>query len=658
MKTLNFTLKEQKVSCTSFFRRKRSIFFPAMVFAILFAGNPCRAQQADPSLPILTASSPKASMINRYGEYPVSLYTGLVDITIPIFEININGIKVPIEFKYHASGIKFDDLPLELGYGWTLIAGGIVSRSVRGTPEGHSISGSGQRADPFCWIKEIGQIERYQNINSTATNNDQKKPLHIQNGVRYPFNSNSYYDSYYSDSEYDVYSYNFLNHTGQLYRLDGSSVAVPTNGLYTFIRLGNNLHVTDKDGISYIFTEMEYDFYNLNNVWYLTKIISANNADTLVFNYTSFANTNYGSKPVIDQRFELKTIYNYQGSSFLMNELNTTGGKTYKNNTAPRLNYIQYRGGKIEFVYTNATTSRKLSEIKISDHTNTLFRIVKLNKPQIGDWIDGIEFRDKANTVQQTYSFEYESRSLFTTTGGMDYWGYYNGATVGMNGTNYIPDFTIQYFSNWSTVSYKIPGTNRIPNFDFMKRGVLNKIVYPSKGYTIFEYEAHQSNNQIYGGLRIKEIRNYNHDGTLAEKKWYKYGEGESGNGRAAHPVSYTNPDLSFFYREFKLIENGGTAAGGAAPVYQRNHFKYFYPFPLTSYFTAGSSVVYPEVTEYSGTGSVSNGKTVYQYTDTPDESNYPTFRGQRPPQRYRTYEWKNGSLLSRKVYNSSGQLI
>lgn len=86
-----------------------------------------------PSLPQLATPSPKATMIDRFGYYPTNLYTGLVDITIPIHTIEVKGIRIPIEFKYHASGLKYDDLPMEVGYGWTLMAGGSVSYSARGT---------------------------------------------------------------------------------------------------------------------------------------------------------------------------------------------------------------------------------------------------------------------------------------------------------------------------------------------------------------------------------------------------------------------------------------------------------------------------------------------------------------------------------------------
>ncbi|GHT00095.1 hypothetical protein FACS189421_11700 [Bacteroidia bacterium] len=587
-------------------------------------------------------------MMNRYGEYPVSLYTGLVDITIPIFEINVNGIKVPIEFKYHASGLKFDDMPMELGYGWTLIAGGTVSHSVRGTPDGGSFSGGYEKADPYVWVKDVNLIQKPQNTTSTTPDNDQSRLVYINHGVKYPFLQNSLSSSKYSDSEYDLYSYNIPNHTGQRYVLGDSYISVPANGFPVSPSGGG---ITDNDGITYLFTMLESESWAgciVNDVWYLKKILSANLADSVVFNYSP-VNSSVG-KPVIDQRLEWKRTENFQGNGTTEhNQIVTGSGKITKPFNPPRLNYIQYRGGKIEFVYANTTTtsphSRNLSEIKIYDHRNILYKTVKLNKTANGDWLNGVDFRDNANTIQQTYAFEYNDPP--NTSLGIDYWGYYNGKTIGGNGC-YLPNF------NFPHDNYTIPGSDRSADATYMQRGILKRIVFPTKGYTIFDYEAHKAaDNQIYGGLRIKEIRNYNPDGTLAEKKWYKYGTGESGKGRAARYIYNSTTFISEFCKRFLVVENGGSASA-QYPIHQRHYYQYFYPFPLTSYFSSGSSVLYSEVAEYSGTGSASNGKTVYTYTDNLDQAQHATVRFNSQPLPYRSYEWKNGLLLSKKVYKNN----
>jgi len=638
-------MNKLKIFHLNSFKKARILSIYMLFIGFLINSHSAFCQPGIPSLPVVTAPSPKATMMNRYGTYPVSLYTGLVDITIPIFEVNINGLKVPVEFKYHASGLKYDDHPMELGYGWTLIAGGTISRGVRGTPYDRPYSGS---ATPYFWVKNKDSIQRFLST-ASGNQNDQTKLIDINNGVKVPLTD---YSVSFADSESDVFNYNFLHHCGQMYYHDGNNypIKVPANGLdvTAVMSYGN---IFDNEGINYFFTKMDQDDFGFNEVWYLTKIISANKADTVIFDYTTFSRVSNNAihKTVIDQRFEFRNkVLGSSGAA--INDWSATGsGKTVKLYYPPRLNSIQYRGGKIEFVYTSATASRNLSEIKIYDNRNILYRIVKLQKPRT-DWLDGIEFRDIANAIQETYTFGYNGTPA--TTYGIDYWGYYNGNPIG-SGYIYIPNFTVFYADNGGGNSYTIPGTNRTPNFTYMQGGVLNKITYPTKGYTVFEYEAHKASNQVYGGLRIKEIRNYNHDNTLAEKKWYKYGTGESGNGRAVFPISGTVSSvyLPDFYREFFLLE----ISNGSVP--DKSYFKYFYPFPLTDYFSLGSTVVYPEVAEYSGTGSVSNGKTVYKYTDNADVIQ-PTFRVGSQPQKHKSWPWKNGLLTSKEVYNSGNQKI
>ena len=77
----------------------------------------------------------------KYGDYPVSLYTGLVDITVPLYIIRTGWIDIPIELKYHASGLRYDDISMEAGLGWDLIAGGVVTHIVRGAEDTENAQG-------------------------------------------------------------------------------------------------------------------------------------------------------------------------------------------------------------------------------------------------------------------------------------------------------------------------------------------------------------------------------------------------------------------------------------------------------------------------------------------------------------------------------------
>ncbi|SEL95824.1 RHS repeat domain-containing protein [Parapedobacter koreensis] len=628
--------------------------------AVLLCGIGCALRvsaqlNSSTSFPMLTTPPPKATMMDRFGSYPVSFYTGLVDITIPIFTIETNGITVPIEFKYHASGLKYDDLPMELGYGWTLIAGGTVSYSARGAAD--MSPPSGIRRDPF--IKPVNEIIR-NDANEGNLDAHQNWIGYVAAGSK-PNQTTS--SDYFSDSEYDVFSYSFHNYSGQYYTLSGEeSIQVPANALQISAGASSNVIIKDDKGITYSFDMMEWDFYSRNAVYYLKRIISADEADTVMFQYRTFGTggTNSVRRPVIDRTYNVverdpATRRGFRETTF---EYGGTAGITYKSYYPPLLTSIQYRGGTVEFTYQNQTTSRSLKEIKIISSAGTPVRSVSLIKPRT-DWLDEVEFRDQSNGKVYSYILGYNG----TVSGlqGIDYWGYYNGATLNTSG-GYVPNFTIPIFSiNGTSLTdpHQIPGMDRTPNQTYMQRGILNKITYPTKGYSLFSYEPHKSGGKTYGGLRIREIQNFDESGTLVEKKWYRYGTNESGEGRAAYPIANTS-DV-FFSDDFcnysmvvnSIIGNGSHSANPGDIL----RIRQYYAFPKLAYFTSGSSVVYPEVTEYSGTGTVSNGKTVYKFSDAAEER-MPTSRSYRPDIAFRSYSWRNGQLLSKTSYNSNNQAV
>ena len=79
--------------------------------------------------------SPNAASLGQYGEVPVSLYTGTVQINVPIYEIDYMGHKIPISMTYHGSGVRPVQHPGWVGLGWNLNAGGCISRIVNGLPD-------------------------------------------------------------------------------------------------------------------------------------------------------------------------------------------------------------------------------------------------------------------------------------------------------------------------------------------------------------------------------------------------------------------------------------------------------------------------------------------------------------------------------------------
>ena len=72
--------------------------------------------------------TPEAAALIRFVEYPVSYYTGVPEISVPLYTVKSREISFPVSLNYHASGIKVEDVSGFVGLGWSLNAGGVVSR--------------------------------------------------------------------------------------------------------------------------------------------------------------------------------------------------------------------------------------------------------------------------------------------------------------------------------------------------------------------------------------------------------------------------------------------------------------------------------------------------------------------------------------------------
>ena len=605
-------------------KRLISLLFLCLLCTVIGA----QSTSDTPSLPQLATPSPKATMMDRFGSYPTNLYTGLVDITIPIHTIEVKGIKVPIEFKYHASGLKYDDLPMELGYGWTLMAGGTVSYQARAA--GLHLS-YGEEREPF--IKAVGDIVKH---SSDLISNDQIALEHVVNGNMHDYNISG---KVYRDSEYDVYNFSFPGHSGQCYVLkDGTSFNVPAS---TTTFDGNTYQPTawDEQGNEYQFGIKDTDGdYQRNYTHYLTRIITADKSDTITFKYEEI---NLGStskllwRPVLEQNYNFQHNYNTNTTTFSFEGY--TGIHKRGFNT-PILKEIAYTGGKVEFFYS-ATEIRSLEKVRIWKGATT--KDVVLEKTDHA-YLDAVKFYDNIGNQVCSYAFEYNG----TRPEGyipIDYWGYCNGGVSDSPFDCYVPNFTV--------LRGTIRGMDRTPNEIYMKKGVLTKIVYPTKGYTTFEYEAHRDNlGNMYGGLRIKEQRSYNERDSLLERKWYAYDL-----ARAVRKVDSRDfCTLTEMFEAFYLpgYENAIVCKG-------EHQMSYSYtPFPHASYFYQGSSVVYPQVTEFTGVSDSPEGWTEYVFSDTCNAAPHYSLRSQPTEHPQYQQEWKCGKLKRKIVKNKNGNIV
>ncbi len=102
----------------------------AFLHAYLFSQDPKWSQEINVIPP-----SPNVTSFQKYIDSPISLYTGTPDVSIPIYTLSTPQLSLPISLTYNASGLKVEERASWVGAGFSLNAGGAVSRTAKGIPD-------------------------------------------------------------------------------------------------------------------------------------------------------------------------------------------------------------------------------------------------------------------------------------------------------------------------------------------------------------------------------------------------------------------------------------------------------------------------------------------------------------------------------------------
>jgi len=244
------------------------------------------AQSTAPAnlLPQITPPSPTAAALGKYTEIPVSPYTGVPNISIPLYEIKVRDITVPISLSYHAGGNRVEEEASWVGLGWSLNAGGVLGRSVRGKDDLIYYPMTPSSSTPMPDFYYPGYSESCQGFTAGG------KPVNYCSGA----------PSDQTDWEPDAFFFNFLSTSGkfvldqqgvpQLLEQAKIKIDLPAPGRPGF-------QVRTADGFRYDFFDGESTLGSTGNVsdnyatsWYLTKIVSPT-GEVVTFTYAHSATT-------------------------------------------------------------------------------------------------------------------------------------------------------------------------------------------------------------------------------------------------------------------------------------------------------------------------------------------------------------------------------
>lgn len=434
-----------------------------------------------PKLSQMISPSPTAASLGKYGDYPVNEYSGLPNISIPIYEIKLRGLTIPINLSYHASGNKVDEIASWVGLGWSLNAGGVVTRSVHGLPD--ELQGRGFQ------------------LNSTRF----KGPLSTLDPATYNLFENVANQFY--DSEPDEFFYNFLDKSGKFVMTTSfTPVLVPYKPLK--IKYGNGFKIVDENGIQYFFNSEESTLQEPNeggdlglvtftSSWYLTKIIAANTRDSVNFTYEGFT-LNY--KTPESQTVTMPFVPN----STCNVALPFSTSFSYVTIQAKRLKSINFNGGHVEFEALKPRTDqpgdRALTAVKIYNNER-LIKQYDFTSTYRSNRLSLESLSEKSSTSEALAPYKFTYNALALPDKGsfsQDHWGYYNG----LINANLIPEMPYG--------ERLLSGANRNVDPENIKAGVLEKITYPTGGYTTFDYHCNtygtdQRGKQIKDTVYMKQ---------------------------------------------------------------------------------------------------------------------------------------------------------
>jgi len=476
---------------------------------------------ASPALPLdynINASTPTTAALGQYGDLPVSLSSGVINISIPIHQISVPGLTIPISLDYHASGIKVDQVATQVGLGWVLNAGGMLSQSTTG------------KDDLGSWALPTSSFFA---PNTPTTYNE-----------AYPGGSVTDYEwlknvlDNCEDTEPDSWSYNFIGRSGQFMEGDEGFISYPLD----YFEIGGGvglITLTDNQGIRYEFGEEDYGFItncspslegcgweSTSRGYYLTKVITPMK-DTVYFEYEG-ESLNYAHS-WYEARYRLTGGTSGCSISSLPSDTQCVNANQ---GSALRLKKVtSSRGDVVEFTYSTTNRldlpgSKRLESISVKNELNEVIRSFSLTHSftqatrasglATTALAADVEYRLMLDAVTEAgkppYEFEYMSGLPHRLNMAQDFYGYFNG---GSSMSTLIP-------STSTPVTYS--GANRAPNGSHIAKGSLTKMTYPTGGSSTFTYELAQM------GMRIKQVKHYAATGQLSSTKVYEY-EGFVSNG-------------------------------------------------------------------------------------------------------------------------------
>ncbi|HEY8938156.1 MAG TPA: hypothetical protein VIM65_23200 [Cyclobacteriaceae bacterium] len=430
------------------------------------------------SEPQVVPPSPESKALEKFIDQPIDYFRGTPEITIPIWTIEQDGLKIPITLSYHSGGIQVSEIASNEGLGWSLIgAGGSISRELRGEPDDSSVG--------FINFMKIQSCPLPANYDPIMVLYD------LVNGRR--------------DYQTDNYSYTLPTGSGKFVfdNLGNTHQTPQTPSKIIFD--GVRFTIIDENGITYKFNKFEQSY----------RESQANVVYTSTWHLETISFPGMSSDHDISFAYETyETVSSYPGVETVCigdPTMSTAPSNSVTYHGALRVKTITYKLGTVVFNYgefrQDSEGAQRLKEVVVKDFSGNTIKSFELTHAYMRA-IGGFQPVSSSETVsvpansglrlslmsltekssdgkpKPPYEFFYETSVWLPDrfSKAVDFWGYYNGKT---NNTTLVPDYEVEN-------GIYTDGGDRYPSSIHVKAGNLVKLKYPTGGYTEYDYEIHK----------------------------------------------------------------------------------------------------------------------------------------------------------------------
>ena len=484
----------------------------------------------------ITPPSPEATQLGVFGSAPPDLHTGAIQTTVPLLEVKSRQLSLAVALNYHYTGLQVAEVPSWVGLGWTLSAGGVITRTVQGLPDE---LGAGMGYCKGAWSTlRLHRLRTSNNgplaVTLIGTNTNVNKADFCQRVTEGAY-----------DSEPDAYTISTPFYSGKLF-LD--SVGVISCSPHSDVRFSGspagNWTATTGDGTVYEYTAAERTAPIIVDAtsgaipaitaWHLSSIISADGTDRIDLGYGSGQSPNAVPSAYTLTREAYRqfppnyTECNTQLPQYvsLPNVAASTWGGPNVNLSTSWLTTITTATTQVELISDNIRSDVDLSGDRPARRLlQVISRDIASQQPKTQYDLTYEYFnvngaakakrlclKEVKESGKPSYVFTYDtsvgipSRESFAR----DHWGYYNGQP----NTTLMPVLP-PIFKDYSTATGigGNTGANRASNGVFAKAGALTRIQYPTGGWTQFAYEPNITTiRRNYVSLALQKFGGVNLD--------------------------------------------------------------------------------------------------------------------------------------------------